>query len=83
MMYLDPTRLDVHDDPMLALAAAILWRAVLDVQEFGASDAREFLNTRWFGIIAGALDLDCDDVRRRVAALGCRAVRAIPRYERA
>jgi hypothetical protein len=27
--------------------------------------------------------LDCDDVRRRVAALGCRAVRAIPRCERA
>jgi hypothetical protein len=81
MMYLDPTRLDVHDDPILTLAAAILWRAVLDVQEFGASDAREFFNSAWYETIIGALGLDSHEILNRVSALRPRAFKPYPRNE--
>jgi hypothetical protein len=74
--------LDVHDDPIFALAAAVLWRAVYDVVEFGnPPDVREFFNSAWYEIIIGALGLDSRDVLRRVAALRPREFRCYPRNE--
>jgi hypothetical protein len=82
MIYFDPIKLDVHDDPILTLAAAVLWRAVYDVVEFGnPPDVREFFNSAWYEIITGSLGLDSHDVLRRVAALRPREFRCYPRNE--
>jgi len=82
MIYFDPIKLDVHDDPILTLAAAVLWRAVYDVVEFGnPPDVREFFNSAWYETIIGALGLDSHDILNRVSALRPRAFKPYPRNE--
>jgi hypothetical protein len=82
MIYFDPIKLDVHDDPILTLAAAILWRSIQDVVEFGnPPDVREFFNSAWYEIITGSLGLDSHDILNRVSALPARAFRCYPRNE--
>ena len=80
-MYLNLEKLESLDEPLMMLAAAVLWRAVLDVQEFGASDAREFFNSAWYETIIGALGLDSHDILNRVSALRPREFRCYPRNE--
>jgi hypothetical protein len=81
-MYLKLEKLESLDEPVMMLAAAVLWRAIHDVQEFGnPPDVREFFNSAWYETIIGALGLDSRDVLRRVAALRPREFRCYPRNE--
>lgn len=74
---------DEFDDPTLALGAAILWRAVADVQEFGyPPDVREFFASPWYAIITGALGLDEHTFLRRVSTLPVCEYVPYPRQEK-